>query len=435
VNSFGNLELADRIAELGMTELEMADALNTAIEDATGCRGRISDRYIRHLLSGRVQWPWQVTRDALEAVCDMSVLDLGFVPRERSSSRPAHPARTLSALREGDAVERREVLGVVGGVVMIVMVPSLPVRGRLGMTDVARLRAPLTQLIEIDTRLGGVDLATVASDQAQRILGALERCDMASRVQTAMYALAGEYLATAGWFSIDADNLTAAGDYLDQALRAASIARDPFLQAQIWNYMAMRARQARAFTEAHAVARAGLGSSAARRNPKVAALFHARVAHGHAFRGEYGLATRSLGRAQAALSRVKDDIPTPSWLAFVNEAELDGLAAIAFNALGKYEKAEEIAQRDLGVMPSTFARNRVHVVLHLAEARLGRREIEHAADDAYTALALAGHMRAGLQTGRVASRLRGLRRQFDRWSTVPAAHEWVSAYDAMTAAA
>ena len=297
MNSFGNLELAARFAELGMTELELADALNGAIEDSTGHRGSISDRYVRHLLSGRVQWPWQSTRDALESVCEMSVLQLGFAPRQSSSSRGGQPARTLSTAREGAAMDRREVLGIVGGVVITIAVPSLPARGRLGMTDVARLRTPLAELIAVDDRLGGVALASVASDQAQRILAALERCDMSSRVQTAMYALAGEYLATAGWFSIDADDLAAAGDFLDQALRAASIARDPLLQAQIWNSMAMRARQTRAYTEAHAVARAGLESSAARRNPKVAALFHARVAHGHAFRGEYGLATRSLGNA------------------------------------------------------------------------------------------------------------------------------------------
>ncbi len=146
-------------------------------------------------------------------------------------------------------------------------------------------------------------------------------------------------------------------------------------------------------------------------------------------------ALRSLGRAQAALDRAQDDTPTPPWLLFVNDAELDGLAAIAFNALGRYDKAEDIAVRDLQVMPATFARNRVHVVLHLAEARLGCREIEQGARDAGTALDLARQMRAGLQTGRVASRLRGVRRQLDRWSQVPVARDWVDAYDRATTAA
>jgi hypothetical protein len=429
VRSAGNLELAARIAELGLTEVEMADALNDAIEDATGRPGRISDRYVRHLLTGRVQWPWPHTRDALEIVCDKPVLDLGFTPRGRSSSRGRHRARTPEAAREGEPVDRREVLGIAGGAVISTVIPGLPGRGRLGMSDVDRLRAPLTELIAIDDRLGGVALTTVASEQAQRILGAVERYELSTRVEGAVYALAGEYLAAAGWFSIDANELDAAGEFLDQALRTASIARDPLLQAQIWNNMAMRARQARAYTEAHAVAKAGLNSTAARRNPKVAALFHARVAHGHAFRGEYGSAERSLGRARSALSRARDDTPTPPWLVFFDEAELDGLSAIAYNTAGQHGRAEDFAQRYPDTLSRTRPRNRAHVLLHLAEARLGNREVEQAAQDAASALDLAGQMRDGLRKGRVAGRLSTLRQRFDRWSHVPAARDWVDAYD------
>jgi hypothetical protein len=429
VRSAGNLELAARIAELGLTEVEMADALNDAIENATGMPGRISDRYVRHLLTGRVRWPWPHTRDALEAVCDMPVLDLGFTPRGRSSSRGRHRVRTLEAAREGEPVDRREVLGIAGGAVISIVIPGLPSRGRLGMSDVDRLRAPLTELIAIDDRLGGVALANVASEQAQRIMGSVERYELSTRVENAAYALAGEYLAAAGWFSIDADELDFAGGFLDQALRTASIARDPLLQAQIWNCMAMRARQAGAYTEAHAVAKAGLNSTAARRNPKVAALFHARLAHGHAFRGEYGSAERSLGRARAALSRARDDTPTPPWLVFFDDAELDGLTAIAYNAVGWHDRAEDFAQRYPDVLSRTRPRNRAHVLLHLAEARLGNHEVEQAAQDATSALDLAGQMRDGLRKGPVAGRLGVLRRRFDRWSHVPAARDWIDAYD------
>jgi len=320
-----------------------------------------------------------------------------------------------------------------GGVVISIAIPALPSRGRLGMSDVDRLREPLAELVAIDSRLGGVALARVASEQARRILGTVEHYELSTRVEKALYALAGEYLAVAGWFSVDADELDAAGDFLDQALRTASIARDPLLQAQIWNYMAMRARQAGAYTEAHAVAKAGLDSTAARRNPKVAALFHARVAHGHAFRGEYGLADRSLGRARAALSRVRDDTPTPPWLLFVDEAQMNALSAIAYNALGRYDKAEDFAKRDMDLIPPTGVRSRAHGVLHLAEARLGRHQVEQAAHDATAALDLAGQMRGELRQGRVAGRLRTVRRRFSHWSQVPAARDWIDAYDSALA--
>jgi tetratricopeptide (TPR) repeat protein len=331
-------------------------------------------------------------------------------------------------------VERREVLGIAGGVVINIVVPPLPQRGRLGLSDVNRLRQPLAQLIAIDDQVGGVALAAVASRQARRVLDAVERYELSTRVETAMYALAGEYLAAAGWFSVDAEEFDMASELLDQALRAASIARDPLVQAQIWNYMAMCAREARAYTEAHAVAKAGLHSTAARQNPKISALFHARVAHGHAFRGEYGLADRSLSRAHRALERANDTTVTPPWLTFVNEAQLNALSAIAYNALGRHDRAEKFAEQDLDLLPETYVRNRTHGTLHLAEARLGRRQIEHAAHDAFTALDLASELRGGLQTGRVATRLRTVRRRFERWSSVPAARDWIGAYDAAAVA-
>jgi tetratricopeptide (TPR) repeat protein len=244
-----------------------------------------------------------------------------------------------------------------------------------------------------------------------------------------MYALAGEYLATAGWFFVDADEPDAADGYLNQALRAASMAREPLLQAQIWNHMAMRARHIHAYAEAYAVAKAGLRSTAARNNPKVRALFHARVAQGHAFRGEYGLTKRSLDSARQALNQAAETAPTPPWLAFVDEPEINALSTIAFRALGRYGEAETFAVHDLAALPPTYTRNRVHGWLHLAEARLGRREIEQAAVDATSALELTVQIHGGLHTGRIAGRLRSLHRRLTQWPTVPAARDWCDAYD------
>jgi len=428
----GNRELAARISELGLTTVELAAALNDAIEDITGQPGRATDRYVRLLVAGRIRWPWPAQRQALEMALGLPAAQLGFTPRAAHSEADillAAPATRRLTVRGGDDVDRRELLAAPSGEPLAVTIPALPRHGRLGISDIDRQRRTLTQLIGIDDQLGGVALAGIAARQAHRLLGALDRYEKSDQIERAVYLLAGEYLAAAGWFAVDADELDAAGRYLDQALRAASIARDVMLQAQIANTMAMRARCAGDFAEAHCVAKAALASTAARRNPRVAALFHARVAHGHAVRGETGRTARSLGRAADALARVAPETPIPDWLRFMDTAQFAALAAIAYNLLRQYDKAEAAALEDLRLMPSGYLRNRAHGMLHLVEARLGQGEVEQAGCDAGRALDMASQVRGGARYGRLGARLQELRTAFSYWPDVPAARAWLDAYD------
>jgi hypothetical protein len=423
--------------ELGLTALELADAVNDLIAARSGQLGKFTDRDVRRLLAGQTRWPRHATRAALEIVLQCSAIELGFLPRSRSAMRVAQgvPFGERAGRPKEDLVNRREVLGVAAGTVLSITLPDLPKAGRLGMSDVARLRKPLNELFALDDRLGGVTLTSAAVRQAERVLAAAERYDVSDRVGAALYGLAGEFLAAGGWFAVDADDLDTAGDHLDRALRLATMARDSMLQAQVWNCLTMRARQARAFGEAHQIAKAGLESTAARRNPKIAALFHARVAHGHAYRGEAGMAERSLGRAQKALGRATADTATPGWLAFVNEAQLHALSAMAYNSLGRYPQGAEHAATDLQMVPAAFGRNRVHGQLHLVDALIGSREPEQAATEATEALRLAGTLNGALHAGRVAARLRRVREGLARWPQEPAARRWLDLYDATVALA
>jgi tetratricopeptide (TPR) repeat protein len=343
-------------------------------------------------------------------------------------------ARKLESPTKGRSpVQRRRLIGVAGSLAAGVATPTdsgPPERGRLGMSDVNRLRQPITQLIAIDGQQGGNGLPLIASQHAQRLLEAMENLVVSSRVENAAYTLAGEYLALAGWFAIDSEDLLSATKYLDQALRIASISGDQMLQAQIWNYMVMRARQAGAHNEAYAVARTGLRSGIARRNPKIAALFHARVANAHAVRGERALSARSLARANEALSRSENTsaATTPAWLAFVTESELAGLSAIAYNDLGCHHQAEEVARHALSQVAQPATRNRIHEILHIVDARLGLADAKQAAAEATQALEIAAQLRDGLKRGRIAGRLSQIRQKL---ATSPQqdALTWVEQYD------
>jgi tetratricopeptide (TPR) repeat protein len=448
-----NAPLAARIAELALTEKELSYLLNDAIEQATGERGKATDRYVRLLLDGTIRWPWPVNRLALEQVLGRSILELGFVPRGRSSviapRRCTGPAgddgagtATGEATQEA-TMERREVLGIAAGATVSIAVPAgpgslsewapasvcLPEQGRIGLTDVERLRAPLAELVDIDQRLGGVAMAPVCVRQAERVLDTIRRFDTSDRVERALYGLAGEYLAAAGWAGVDALELGEAAGHLDRALRAANTAQDPMLQAKVTNIEVMRCREAGDYGYGHAMAKSGTVGAAARANPRVSALFHARVAHGYAYRGELGMAQRALGRAEDALARVTPDTPTPPWLRFFDRAELAALAGLTYQVLGRYKQAAHHGELATSQVPPGYLRNETLYTLGLAESLLSDREVEQAAARATTALELAGQLRDGLHRGRVARRLRELRGRFAQWPDVPEARAWVDAYD------
>lgn len=322
-------------------------------------------------------------------------------------------------------MDRRELLGITGGMVGVLTLPGVPLAGRLGSSDLERLRRPLREMVTLDDRHGsGARLGQVAAAQARRILRLVETCETSDRVQRELYSLAGEYLASASWFSIDAGAEEAAGPYLDEALRVAAAGRDPVLSAQVWNCMIMRARQLGDRAEEYAVARAGVESGAARKNPRMAALFHARLAQAHAWRAERGRAVRSLGRAADSLARARDDTPTPTWLRFFDEAELAALAATTHNILGDFTAGEALARTAISRLSPTYVRNLALHTLTLAESRLGGREVEHAASTAVVALRLS----AGVRSSRVERRLTGLRESFSRWPEVPAANEWAEGH-------
>jgi tetratricopeptide (TPR) repeat protein len=441
-----NAALAARIAELGMTERELAGRLNSVVEKTTGKRGRSTDRYVRLLLDGTIRWPWKVNRQALEQVLGRPILELGFIPRGKTSAvvthRPAGPVgpatgpggRGSSAAdppagqAQEATMERREVLGIAAGATVSIVVPQLPDSGRVGVSDVARLRAPLDEIVAADQQLGGVAMAPVCVRHAERVLDVIRRYDTSDRVERQLYCLAGEYLAAAGWACVDAGELDAAGRHLDRAQSAAYTAQDPMLQARIANIVVMRAWEAGEYAHALSVSKGSLHSTAARSNPRVTALFHARVAHGHGFRGELGMAQRCLGRAEDALARVDQDTPTPTWLRFFNESELAALAALSYQALGRYKLAAEAGERATGKVLPGYIRNRTLYTIGLADAHLASREVEEAAAQAGVALELAVQLRDGVRRGRVAHRLRQLRVRMAQWPDVPEAQSWLQAH-------
>ena len=130
-----NTVLAAYLAETGLTQAGLADAVNAVVEDLTGISGRASDRWVRMLVDGSIRWPRHHYRQALEIVLQARMDELGF----------QCPVDAVSANHA---------------------VSSATAQMRLSTADVVRLGAPLDRLVASADGCGAATLAPQAARHA-----------------------------------------------------------------------------------------------------------------------------------------------------------------------------------------------------------------------------------------------------------------------------
>lgn len=423
------------LAESGLTQSELAARVNRESERIFGQHPACTDAQVRRWLSGRVNWPQPRYLLPLEEIFGLPATRLGFVPRGRTSTERI--ARLRSGLPPGrepadrpapsgaDPVLRREFVGMVAGVAAGGVPGVLPPAGRIGMTEVSVLQARLAELHGRDAHSGGDDLVTVAARHASAVEVALAECRYGERVGRALYATAGEFAASAGWFAFDAGDHAAAERHCDQALRLAILGNDPVVQSHAWAVLALQALHRGRPAESAALADVGLAGAAARRDPLVAALFHARAGAAGARTGEAKGFGRSFSLAERALDNARVGEDVPPWLAFFGPAELSGIAAKSLLSLGRYAEAGSTAERSVGGIAAGFDRNRLCYRLAYAEARLGLRDV----DGACAAATEVARELTAVRSRRSKAYLGQFRTQLEPWRAEPAARDFIDGYD------
>lgn len=388
-----NAVLAACLAETGLTQAGLADAVNAVVEDLTGTPGRASDRWVRMLVDGSIRWPCHHYRQALEIVFSAPIDKLGF---------------------------RRPVDGVSADSVS----PSaITFQVRLSTVDVARLREPLDRLVRSADGCGATTLAPQAARHAAVCQDVLRDAVVSERVERATYVLIGDYLAAAGWFALDSGDLSLAQRHLDAGLRAAGIAREGSLQAYVWSVTEKCSRLRGDYGQALAVARSGLASATARSDCRVRGAFHALTAMNLSKRGEAGQAQRSLGRAFDALDSVTATGLGGRW-SFANRGFVAAIGASVSLALGRLQQAERYGQQALEATGISQTRNYAMRRLSLARVYLEMRELDVACAHASSVLALAQQ----LDSRHLVNRLERMRKLSDRWQTVPVVRDWNAQY-------
>ncbi len=312
---------------------------------------------------------------------------------------------------------RREFIAI--GVVATLGLDRIPSVGRLGTSDVERIKAIVPTLYKYDHALGGGALHDAATEALRRVQSALNHCTYGDRVERLLYSAMGDLAASAGWFAYDAGRQRDATELYSEALQAGMLSRDGMLQARVWSNLAMQARLLNRDREALRIGRAAVETRQAKTDPWLMALLHCRQAVGHARTGDRTRAQRSLARAETAYERTQGH--PVAWLSFLTPAELTGLAGAAHLALGQHRRAEQLTTTALQMLEPRFERNRVYYTAQHAQALLGDGDVEHAAAQARKAVTMAGRV----QSERIRDKLGDLRQHLQRYAHVPAAADFL----------
>ncbi|AUG79299.1 hypothetical protein CFP65_4555 [Kitasatospora sp. MMS16-BH015] len=428
-----NTALKSLMDENGLNARKLADSLNSAEERLFGQPGNATDRQVRRWLSGESTSPHLHYLAAMMTVFNVPADRLGFTLTDSRRRQLAAlgdgstlAAGTTSDRLESDSVLRREFMIAATGNLLSFAFAPLPASGRIGMSDVGRIRESVDRLHAVDDAYGGQQLADIAETYVGRIEDAMGRCLYGPNVEKALYQVLGELRASAGWFAFDSGDQDRAGRNFDAGLRGALLAGDRMLQARIWSYMSRQSWELGRAMETVTIARAALEATRNGRDQRLSALLHGRMALGYAAGGEGARCGASLARAEACLDRVGDG-DTSAWLAFVGPGELLGTAAMAHMDLNKPALAVQQEEQGMALLDPKFRRNRFAKLVHLSECHLGAGRPEQAADTAGQALDLYESVncpRWAVRLGRFRDGLAGL--------GLPESAAFVERYDELT---
>lgn len=373
-DSAPNLTLRKLMEEYGFTREGLAEAVNDAIESATGTPGNCTPKLVGLWLRGKVVWPKTRSRTGLEGVFGRPASELGFRPPGDSAAGVTVRASPTNTPPQDTTVHRRNF--VLSGALLFLL-PALPETGRLGMSDIARIHEGEAQLTDLDSRHGSAEIAGAAARYIAHVEQAMRRCTYGSRVQTELNQSLGNLCALAGWLSYDSGQHDKARHWWDSGLRHSLLARNSTLQARIWSYMARQAVDLGHGSEAVAIARAALDAAGPRRDPRLSALLHNRIALGHAVDGRAARCEESLVRAQRAWDRVSGE--APPWMAFVTPHEMLSQGSLCYGQLGRHARAVEWRREAIeqGDGPA-FQRNGFADQVLLAQELLSSGEVEEA---------------------------------------------------------
>lgn len=383
-------------------------------------------RYVGRVESGEIRCPnYAYERVFLHMFPGRSLGDLGFAPRAAVRGRGARggsdaPPRTSVRPRPPGEPAEPPPPAPAGGPAPtrpppapLPPFPALPPARARTPEFPATAVAEAVRLIRLhDDRHGADDLYARAGCTLRTARALLpETAPRAGSDAERLHAAAGELALSVGWLAHDSGRYADARSHYAEALATARLADDPALEAHAFSNTAFLARDTGRAHEAVRAAQAGRRAAAALGSDRLRSLLAAREAGGWALLGDSAATGEALAAAGDLFARGTAD-DGPEWMSFYGEAELTGLEAQCWAALGDHHRAAERARRAVLLQDPHFVRNTALFTAELAENLAAAGHPDEAAAAGRSALSLLQEVRSA----RVRAMLGGTAERLRRWS-------------------
>ncbi|MEU1052217.1 hypothetical protein ABZ397_06605 [Streptomyces sp. NPDC005876] len=369
---------------------EFAAAVRRAAREI-GERVSCDARYVGRVESGEIRCPnYAYERVFLHMFPGSTLTDLGFEPRASVRGRRARPAGETPGARdpysplaprkpyiphpddeESDVLRRAFMTG--GATVAAASLGPLglaldaaaarhPVR-RPGASDAGALEAAVRRLRLLDDRHGADGLYRRARGPLRAAYALLDAGATRQTTSDRLATAAGELSVSVGWLAHDSGRLDDARSHYAEALATARTTGDTALEAHAFCNTAFLARDAGRPREALRATQAAQRAARSLGSDRLLSLLALREAGSWAGLADRAACAQALARAQARFERGPSDAD-PEWMTFFGEAELAGLEAQCWSALGDWPRAARHARRALDLQDPHFTRN---IALYSAE--------------------------------------------------------------------
>ncbi|WP_446034378.1 hypothetical protein [Streptomyces olivaceus] len=376
---------------------EFAAAVRRAAREI-GERVSCDARYVGRVEAGEIRCPnYAYERVFLHMFPGRTLTDLGFAPRASVRGRQARAAgetrstdepydthdthETYDDNEESDVLRRAFMtsgatvaaasLGPLG-LALDAAAAGRPVR-RAGPDEADALEEAVRRIRLLDDRHGADGLYRRAGAPLRTAYALLDAG--ASRQATAdrLCTGAGELAISVGWLAHDSGRFDDARSHYAEALATSRMTGDPGLEAHAFCNMAFLARDAARPREAVRAAQAAQRAAGPLGSARLMSLLALREAGGWAGLADRVGCEQALGRAQSFFERGPSDTD-PEWMSFYGAAELAGLEAQCWSALGDWSRAARHARRAADLQDPHFTRNLALYSAELADdlARGGR---------------------------------------------------------------
>lgn len=382
-------------------------------------------RYVGRVESGEIRCPnYAYERVFRHMFPGLTLPDMGFAPREAVRGRgartaavsaaplatdPDHRDTRIQIFEESDVLRRAFITGgpaaalgfaALHPIEAAAAAASAPVPGprtaaghRAGTAEATAVEEAVRQIRLLDDRHGAEGIYRRATQPLRAAYELLDAGVQRRSVSDRLHAGAGELAITVGWLAHDSGRFGDARSHYAEALATARVCGDAALEAHAFCNTAFLARDAGRPREAVRAAQAAQQAAKHLASPRLLSLLALREAGGWAGLADRSGCEQALARAERLFAAGPRD-GDPEWMTFYGEAELAGLEAQCWSALGEAGRAAEHARRAVALQDPHFTRNIALFTAELADDLANSGAPEEAAAAGVQVLTLLARVRS-----------------------------------------